>query len=66
MELEISPFLVSLLQGAIKSLIRAVPVAVLQPFLGMSSGIGTIMAGASHSLDPKKTRDQKVVFKSKP
>ncbi|KAH9259334.1 hypothetical protein BASA81_002377 [Batrachochytrium salamandrivorans] len=38
--------------GAVKSVIRAIPIAVLQPFLGVGEAFEAITVGAKHSLKP--------------
>lgn len=38
--------------GAVKSVVRAIPIAVLQPVLGMGEAFEAITVGAQHSLKP--------------
>lgn len=49
--------------GAIASVIRAVPVAVLHPLLGATDAMSALLIGARNSLDPAALADTQQKFK---
>ena len=49
--------------GAVASVIRAVPVAVLHPLLGASDAMSALLLGARNSLDPAALADAQQKFK---
>ena len=49
--------------GAVSSVIRAVPVAVLHPLIGATDAMSALLLGARNSLDPAALEDAKFKFK---
>ncbi len=50
-------------QGYVKSVIRAVPVAVLRPMIGMSEAVSRTLIGLRNEVDPEKREDLENKFK---
>jgi len=50
-------------KGAIKSVIRAVPVAVLRPVIGATEAVSRTAMGVRNTLDPESKRDMDVKYK---
>ncbi len=51
------------LQGYIKSVVRAVPIAVLRPLIGVSEAFVSTITGARNAIDPELKRDLKQKYK---
>ncbi len=51
-------------KGAVKSVIRAVPVAVLRPVIGATEAVSRTAMGIRNAMDPEIKRDLDVKFKS--
>ena len=49
--------------GLLRSVVRAVPVAVLAPVAGATEALGNIMVGVRNQLDPDAYRDWEGKFK---
>jgi autophagy-related protein 2 len=50
-------------KGAVKSVIRAVPVAVLRPVIGATEAVSRTAMGVRNTLDPERKRDLDVKYK---
>ena len=49
--------------GAVRSVIKAVPVAVVNPMLGAAEGLSRVLLGARNALDPQIRNDQAKKYK---
>eukprot|EP00939_MAST-03C_sp_MAST-3C-sp1_P001028 g1028.t1 len=49
--------------GAVRSIIRAVPVAMLSPAIGATGALSEVLLGARNSIDPKSRLDEEKKFK---
>jgi autophagy-related protein 2 len=52
------------LQGAIRTVVRAVPIAMLQPMIGASEGVKDTLLGLRNTLDPVRREDDEQKYKS--
>ena len=50
-------------QGYVKSVIRAVPVAVLRPMIGATEAISRTLLGVRNQVDPEMKEDMENKFK---
>jgi autophagy-related protein 2 len=62
----LSPLIFTLLiccQGPVRSVIRAVPIAVLKPMIGASEAISKTLLGLHNTLDPNAQRENEAKYK---
>ncbi len=50
-------------EGAIKAVLRAVPVAVLRPMIGISGGLRSVLTGMHNSIDAVRKEEARTKFK---
>ena len=51
--------------GRVKSVIRAIPVAILGPLLGLSNAVTSTILGAQNTINPEKAERQKEKYREK-
>jgi autophagy-related protein 2 len=51
------------LQGAVRAVVRAVPIAVLKPMIGASEAIGKTLMGLHNTLDPNIRHENEAKYK---
>lgn len=65
----VSPYYISAcsdstdIQGAVRAVIRAVPIAVLKPMIGATEAVGQTLMGIHNSLDPKVRTENEAKYK---
>lgn len=52
-------------QGAVRSVIRAVPIAVLKPMIGASEAVSQALLGLHNTLDPNVRYDNEAKYKQR-
>lgn len=50
-------------EGPVRSVIRAVPIAVLKPMIGASEAISKTLLGLHNTLDPNVRRENEAKYK---
>jgi autophagy-related protein 2 len=50
-------------QGAIRSVIRAVPIAVLKPMIGATEAVSKTLLGLHNTLEPNVRHDNQAKYK---
>ena len=51
------------LQGAVRAVIRAVPIAVLRPMIGASEAVSKALLGLQNSMDPNVRLENEAKYK---
>ena len=51
------------IQGPLKAVVRAVPIAVLKPMIGASEAVSKTLLGLRNSLDPEGRKEQDDKYK---
>jgi autophagy-related protein 2 len=52
-------------QGAVRSVIRAVPIAVLKPMIGASEAVSKTLLGLHNTLDPNVRTENEAKYKQR-
>ena len=53
------------LQGAVKAVVRAVPIAVLRPMIGASEAVSKTLLGLHNTLDPNVRAENEAKYKQR-
>ena len=56
---------VTMVQGPVRSVIRAVPIAVLKPMIGASEAVSKTLLGLHNTLDPNVRHENEAKYKQR-